>query len=336
MRAVISGYYGYGNTGDEAIALAITRELKRLGIKPVLLSITPEESARLYGCEAVARLKPLDLTRAVAGSGMLISGGGGLLQDRTSARNLTYYLGLIRLARLMGKPVVVFNQSVGPLSPEGGARVRRALGGGRAGSVRVIVRDRGSLDTLARLGISARLGGDPALLLEPSPRLGRDAGSVVIAPRGDVAAPLPALREVTEKLRAQGRRVTALSFMPEHDDAAAHGLGADQVISTRDPQVALDTIAASGYVIGVRLHAVILAAAARVPFAGVAYDPKVQGFCDDLQAQVHPVTPDPVLLARHAEGRTQPNWAAVGEMRRRAAQSFHWLRDWNADEGATD
>ena len=100
MRAVISGYYGYGNTGDEAIALAITRELKRLGIKPVLLSITPEESARLYGCEAVARLKPLDLTRAVAGSGMLISGGGGLLQDRTSARNLTYYLGQIGRAHV--------------------------------------------------------------------------------------------------------------------------------------------------------------------------------------------------------------------------------------------
>ena len=335
MRAVISGYYGYGNTGDEAIALSITRELRKLGIKPVLLSVAPQESARLYSCEAVPRLNPLDLTRAVASSGMLLSGGGGLLQDRTSARNLTYYLGLIRLARMMGKRVVVFNQSVGPLSPEGGERVRRALAG-PASRVQVIVRDRGSLDTLARLGLSARLGGDPALLLEPSPRLGRDAGSVVIAPRGDVAPSLPALREVTGKLRAQGRRVTALSFMPEHDDAACYSLGADQVISTRDPQVALDTIAASGYVVGVRLHAVILAAAAGVPFAGVAYDPKVQGFCDDLQAQVHPVTPDPALLTRHAAERTQPNWEAARAMKRRAAQSFQWLRDWNAGESAAD
>jgi polysaccharide pyruvyl transferase WcaK-like protein len=26
MKVTVSGYYGFGNTGDEAIALAITRE----------------------------------------------------------------------------------------------------------------------------------------------------------------------------------------------------------------------------------------------------------------------------------------------------------------------
>ncbi|MDL2345732.1 polysaccharide pyruvyl transferase family protein, partial [Deinococcus sp. MIMF12] len=146
MRVAVSGYYGFGNTGDEAIALAITRELKAAGHTPLLLSNTPAETARLYGSESAPRMQPVGLLGALARSQVLLSGGGGLLQDGTSARTLTYYLGVIRLARLLGKRAVVFNQSVGPLSEAGGRRVAAALGG-----VPLIVRDRGSLETLRGL-----------------------------------------------------------------------------------------------------------------------------------------------------------------------------------------
>jgi polysaccharide pyruvyl transferase CsaB len=317
VRVAVSGYYGFGNTGDEAIALAITRELKGQGATPLLLSNTPAETARLYGCESAARMRPLGLLGALARSKVVLSGGGGLLQDRTSARTLTYYLGVIRLAQLLGKRVVVFNQSVGPLSEAGGRKVASALKG-----VRVIVRDRASLETLRALGLKGELGGDPALLLSPTPGLTRDEDHVILAPRGDVTGAADGLREVTRRLRAEGRRVTALSFMPDHDDAAARALGADTVLSTRDPQEALDAIAGAGFVIGVRLHAVILAAAAGVPFAGVAYDPKVAGFCADAGAPSHPVPPDPAALTAQALSRTAPDWNAVGEMKARAAQSF--------------
>ena len=321
MNVVVSGYYGFGNTGDEAIALAITRELKKQGHTPVLLSDTPQETARLYGCQSAARMQPLAVLRAVGGAGLVLSGGGGLLQDKTSSRTLTYYLGVIRMARLLRKPVFVFNQSVGPLSEAGREQVRRGLRGAQA-----VVRDRGSQELLGQLGVPARLGGDPALLLRPSAGVERDAATVVIAPRGDVTETLAPLREVTALLRSRGRRVIALSFMPEQDDEAARALGADEVLSTRDPQVALDTIAGSGFVVGVRLHALILAAAAGVPFAGVAYDPKVQGFCDDAGAPVCPVPPDPADLTAHAYERVTPDWSAVEDMKFRAMESFAWLR----------
>lgn len=319
MKVAVSGYYGFGNTGDEAIALAITRELKKYGASPLLLSNTPEQSAALYGCESAQRMQVLPLLRAVARSQVLFSGGGGLLQDKTSARTLTYYLLVIRLAKLLRRHVVVFNQSVGPLSAEGGRRVASALRG-----TQVIVRDQGSLDTLGRLGVRGELGGDPALLLEATPGVRRDANRVVVAPRGDVTEATERLQQVVAQLRTEGRQVTALSFMPEQDDAAAHALGADEVISTRDPQVALDTIAGSGYVIGVRLHAVILAAASRTPFCGVAYDPKVQGFCADAGAPTHPVALDTADLAEEALRRVTPDWNAIEDMKLRAAQSFSW------------
>lgn len=317
MRVAVSGYYGYGNTGDEAIALAITRQLRQMGVTPLLLSQTPEESAALYGSEAAHRMQPTALLRALMRSDVLLSGGGGLLQDKTSARTLDYYLAVIRLARLLGRRAVVFNQSVGPLSPAGGRKVAAALRG-----LTVIVRDRGSVETLAALGVRAELGGDPALLLAPTPGLTRDGSRVVVAPRGDVEDATAALREVTARLRASGRRVSALSFMPGHDDDAAHALGADEVVSTTDPQVALDHIAASGHVIGVRLHAIILAAAAGTSFSAVAYDPKVQGFADDAGAPVHPTALNPERLADEALRRDPPDWSAVEDMKLRAADSF--------------
>ncbi|MBZ9752584.1 polysaccharide pyruvyl transferase CsaB [Deinococcus sp. HMF7604] len=317
MKVTVSGYYGFGNTGDEAIALAITRELRKYGASPLLLSNTPEETARTYGCESEARMQPAAVLGALVRSGVLLSGGGGLLQDKTSARTLTYYLAVIRLGKLLRRRVVVFNQSVGPLSAQGGRKVAAALRG-----VQVIVRDQGSVDTLAALGVQAQLGGDPALLLPPTPGLRRDPMRVVVAPRGDVTEATERLRDVVRALQAEGRRVTALSFMPDHDDEAAHSLGADEVLSTRDPQVALDAIAGSGYVVGVRLHAVILAAASGTPFSGIAYDPKVQGFCTDAGAPAHAVALDPGRVADEALRRVLPDQAAIEDMRLRAAQSF--------------
>ena len=130
------------------------------------------------------------------------------------------------------------------------------------------------------------------------------------------------LKALTAQLRAQGRRTVALSFYPPEDDAAAHSLGADEVISTTRPQVALDAIAAAGAVMGVRLHALILAAAAGTPFVGVSYDPKVSGFCADAGAISVPTDVDAAellpLLSRH------PDWDAVDEMKARARASFGW------------
>lgn len=264
-------------------------------------------------------MNPLALFRAVASCQVLLSGGGGLLQDKTSARTLTYYLGVIRLARMLGKRPVVFNQSVGPLSESGAAQVARTLRG-----LRVIVRDRRSLETLAGLGIEGMLGGDPALLLRPTTGILRDENMVVLAPRGDVPDATERLQALARDLKRQGRRTVALSFYPHEDDAAAHALGADEVISTREPQVALDTVAAAGAVAGVRLHALILAAAAGTPFVGLSYDPKVSGFCADAGAISVPTDVDPATLLALLEPCHQPDWDAVSAMKARARESFTW------------
>lgn len=315
MKILVSGYYGFANTGDEALALAISRELRARGHDVDLLSATPRETARTYGVRSSARMHPLELLKAVAWCDVLLSGGGGLLQDKTSGRTLAYYLAVIRLGKLLRKRVVVFNQSVGPLSEQGGRQVKAALRG-----VAAIVRDAGSLRTLEALGVGATLGGDPALLLSPSD-VKRDEGRVILAPRGGERGATTRLAALARELRAEGREVVALSFMPSQDDEECRLIGGE-VVSTDDPRVALNAIAGAGYVVGVRLHAVILAAAAGVKFAGVSYDPKVAGFCADAGAFHVGTDFDVSAMLAAVRERRAPNWEAVAVMKKRAAASF--------------
>ena len=50
-----------------------------------------------------------------------------------------------------------------------------------------------------------------------------------------------------------------------------------------DPEKIMYEIASADMAIGMRLHFLVLAACFQVPFIGLAYDPKVSGFCKHLQ-----------------------------------------------------
>lgn len=122
IRLVISGYYGYNNSGDEAvlrsILLALEEQGRALGIsvEPVVLSGNPSWTSAMYGVEAAHRMRPADVVRAIRGSHGLISGGGSLLQDATSAKTIPYYTGIMKLAQLLGKPTFAYAQGIGPVN----------------------------------------------------------------------------------------------------------------------------------------------------------------------------------------------------------------------------
>ena len=323
MIVALSGYYGYANTGDEAILLAITTELKRLGHVPLVLSNTPAETSRLYSVNAVHRMRPLEVWNALGRADVLFSGGGGLLQDKTSARTLQYYLGLIRLAKFRKKKAVIFNQSIGPLSSAGEKAVTGALK-----DVKAIVRESSSQAYLQKLGVKTLLGGDPALLLEPVSlklKVKADLNTVILAPRGGQPGATARLVELGMGLAQAGRKVIAFSFQPGVDTAELETMKLIPGIrleETADPKRAVELIANTGAVVGVRLHAVILAAASGIPFYGVSYDPKVANFCLDAGAVSVSTDFDVQALLKNVLERRAPNWDAIKAMRDRARESF--------------
>ncbi|MFF2018071.1 polysaccharide pyruvyl transferase CsaB [Paenibacillus sp. NPDC058177] len=119
---VISGYYGFQNSGDEAVLQSILNALQKqsaatgVSIEPVVLSIDPEWTTANYGVKSVHRMKLKEVRKAISESSGLISGGGSLLQDVTGSKTIPYYLGIIKLAQWMGKPTFIYAQGIGPVN----------------------------------------------------------------------------------------------------------------------------------------------------------------------------------------------------------------------------
>jgi polysaccharide pyruvyl transferase WcaK-like protein len=147
----------------------------------------------------------------------------------------------------------------------------------------------------------------------------------VIAPRGGQPGATERLVQLAQRLVDSGHRVLALSFQPGVDSSeieAFRAVRGAELEETADPKRALELIAGAGAVIGVRLHAVILGAAVGTRFYGIAYDPKVAGFCADAGAPYHGVDFEIPTLEREILERRAPDWAAVSAMRERCRASF--------------
>lgn len=122
QKLVISGYYGFRNSGDEAVLKSILTALEEesqrsnITIEPIVLSGDPESTTAMYGVRSVHRMKLKEVREALKESDGLISGGGSLLQDATGLKSIPYYLGVIKLAQWLKKPTFIYAQGIGPVN----------------------------------------------------------------------------------------------------------------------------------------------------------------------------------------------------------------------------
>jgi polysaccharide pyruvyl transferase CsaB len=327
VRLALSGFYGAGNLGDEALLAGLLRTLRGHGIGDVtVLSLRPGATAALHDVRARHRLRglPLALWRAEA----LVSGGGGLLQDATSARSLHYYLGVLRAARLLGRRVVVFGQSLGPLSPAGRAAVRSALRG-----VPIGLRDAPSLALAGELGLPAQAVGDTALLLDVARAAPREA--VVLIPRAGYGRATEVLVDLGRRAIALGLAVESAVFQRGADELEVERLSAAlpslRLLPTPEPLTAAAALAGARLVVSARLHGLILAAASGTAHAGLSYDPKVEGFAAETSAPCWPVPADDETVGRVAAALERAlhdpplDLEALARARARAEAGVAWL-----------
>jgi polysaccharide pyruvyl transferase CsaB len=320
VKVLISGYLGFGNLGDEAILAGLASGLTARGHAVRALSAAPAATRAAHGLAATHRL--FGLPWALADGDALVSGGGGLLQDATSALSLRYYLGVIRAARATGLRVAVFAQSIGPLSSRGRRAVARALR-----DVPVAVRDAGSAALLAELGIAAHRVADVALALRPPPV--RQVGGVLLIPRADVAGGRAGLEAVARDALNEGRHVGVLALQPgddarEADAIAAAVPGVERRTAAR-PDEALARCAEVERVVSVRLHGLVFALRAGRAHVGVAYDPKVGGFLAESGGAALPLPLDVERLRAAAREAAAPDMGRVDRLVARAEHGLDWL-----------
>ena len=293
-RLLLSGYYGYGNAGDEAVLAGLIAGFRAATAKTeiIALSGSPAETEAAHGIAAADRYKPAALLREIGRADLVLSGGGSLLQDVTSAHGIFYYLGVVRMAQAMGRKTMFIAQGIGPLKR---ARSRRLVRSVANRLNAVTVRDAGSADLLAEIGVTrppVEVTADPALLLGvPGPAASEGIGSFGVALRpwqgqeGLAAHVADACASVLS-----GRRALLLPMQPSSDKPVAEQFArqwhqADQARNRatlcsleKGLTPLLANIASCDLMIGMRLHALILAAAAGVPSVALSYDPKVDAF----------------------------------------------------------
>lgn len=363
-RLVLSGYYGFQNSGDEAVLQSILLALQEQGMKqgirvePIVLSADPELTRRMYGVDACHRVSYAEVSAAIRAGDGLISGGGSLLQDATSAKTIPYYLAVVKLAQLLGKPTFVYSQGIGP--------VRRKLfypliRGVFRKAQYVSVRDQESAQLLAEMGlrVPAEVVPDPVMGLplkdetddlqggsiqeSPAPASGpaftrKPVIGVSVrfwnADRSDLDGIAEALDRLLDESEANIR------FLPFHlpsDEQASEYISSkitrqERVTIARGvthPQDMLAKVASCDLLIGMRLHSLIYAASQRVPMVGVSYDPKIDQFLHRLSMKPASATEridvteivreSAKLLAGKADWQ-QRKRAAIDELKRQAQQ----------------
>ncbi len=117
-KICISGYYGFDNFGDETILKILVENLKKISCNAqiTVFSSNPQKTEQIYNVKSVNSFKIIEVIKAIFSSDCLISGGGSLLQDVTSKKSIIYYLGVIFLALMFRKKVIIFAQGIGPVN----------------------------------------------------------------------------------------------------------------------------------------------------------------------------------------------------------------------------
>lgn len=298
--AVISGYYGFNNSGDDALLLGMLKSLYEINpnFRCLVLSANPALTKKQYRIDSVKRFDFCAIRKAIKNSRMLISGGGSLIQDATSYKSLLYYLYVINYAKKCGLSVMLYANGIGPLKEKNIGIVQKAL----RGVDYITLRDNDSSKLLSKMDIGpvpVKKLSDPAILVEPS---GCDRVHEILMKNGiekDTEYMCVAVRpwknsdpEFEEKIaevcdevyEKYGLTSVFLLMKPATDRKISHRISEktkhksyvlDENLKIQD---IMGIVGNAKAVLGMRLHMLIYSACVTVPCVALSYDPKIDGF----------------------------------------------------------
>ena len=309
VNIMISGYYGYENNGDDLLLKSIIGDfrMRATDVHIVVLSMSPKSTRATYGVDSINRSNFFKINRLLKKTNLLISGGGGLIQDVTSTRSLLYYLHVILLAKLYGVKVMLYANGIGPIRKATNKLVTSEI----INRVDLItVRDKSSLNELTQLKITKPLiyltadaAFSSSIKLDLSEKelilkkyMLKEHKYFCIAIRdfynladGFHAELAKALDYVVDKYDL----MPVFLLMQPHNDAHIAKL----VMSIMNHKslmlaeeeylkdnVVVTLIAYSRFVLAMRLHSVIYAARTCSPVIGIIYDKKVKNMFEYLKS----------------------------------------------------
>ena len=301
--ALILGYYGYANSGDEALLDAVIKDLKgeMEDINIAVLSNNPKKTTEEHDIDAINRYSILSIIKAAKKAKILISGGGSLLQDVTSSKSLWYYLFIISLAKKCGAKVFVYANGIGPILKDKNRKLTKKV---LSKVDYITLRDPRSVNEISELGIDERkvmLTADPALNLSPCEesalsqildkyKIDKKERLCTVCVRDWEKMSVNLAERLAESISLFSKETGLLPvFVPmkfpedlEFSKKIIDKMSEKAVLISDSLCFSeiMGVISASEILIGMRLHSLIYASGANVPTLAVSYDPKVDGFAE--------------------------------------------------------
>lgn len=304
-NVLISGYYGFNNTGDEAMIETMSTLLAKRDYGLIVLSSNPDRTKELYNVQAYDRYKISEVIKALKKCDMVVSGGGTLFQDVTSKKSIWYYLGIVFLAQLMRKKVCVAYQGMGPLETKLYRKMTKKILNRKSVKL-VALRDEFAINLAKELGIKEdkiSFSSDMVFMMQPPAKerclkilndnvhglkenqklIGLSVREWKDKDRTDLFA------EIADRLVE--RYDARIVFFPFHKPKDAeiskiimhkmkHEDSAVLMPNRYLPSEILGTMGLMDVNIGVRLHSLVFSAVMNVPTIGISYDPKIDGFLE--------------------------------------------------------
>jgi polysaccharide pyruvyl transferase CsaB len=306
MRIAIAGYYGFENLGDELILSTILSQLKQKNpsYRMTVLSASPESTARIHLVKAVPRWNLFAVVATLWRSDVLLLGGGGLIQNKTSNRSLLYYLVLIALARLLQCHVVLYAMGVEHVTGPFWKRWISFLLSSR--KVKITVRDNASKMRLEEMGLpveSIHVTADPVfgcpVEAVPRERYMNRPLQVLLIPRPPISSKGLLIFDLIRKLLVEekGAIVKGALFQPGVENSLFHspinvGLKGLEFVTGLTVQNSISKVATFDWIISARFHGLVLAALNSRPFIGVGDADKIKEICLSSDMPFLPWTAD--------------------------------------------
>ena len=298
---VISGYYGFGNTGDDSLLSVIVKKLreKNADAKITVLSKNPRETERYCTVRSINRFNIFAIRRELKKASLFINGSGNLYQNHTSTRSLWYYTSITRMAKRLGCSVRLYAGGIGPLE----GKFARKISAKTLDLIdKITLRESMSLDIMKEIGADTSkttVSADPAYLIEKESsewlsyvmqreKIEGDFFIVALRPWDAVAEDFE--KKIAKAIKAISEQTGAfpvyIAMQRSRDldicERIAKMAGG-KVASNLAASELVGIFEKARFVIGMRLHTLVYSAIAHTPFIGLAYDTKIRAMVSEFE-----------------------------------------------------
>ncbi len=292
-KVLVSGYIGFNNFGDEAIFLALSTHLKQLGYEISVLCNNKKEVKKKYNVKTYNYKKPAQILKAIMNCDILISGGGSLLQNKTSNLSLFYYLFIILIAKLFFKKTIIFAQGIEPIKGKVQTLITKNI---LKTTDFISVRDKNSFNLLKNWGLSPMLVSDPVYSIVQNIEICNEKKDIIVQLRdfkGMDDIFLENLANAIKKANQNNEKINVFSFQDEIDEKICkkfieilkkYNIKAEY-ISNKSINETIEIVNRAKYMISTRLHGVLISHALKTKTFALIYDKKIETIANELNIE---------------------------------------------------